>query len=340
MLWPRPVQWLPRELSRLVMPPVCAGCGGAPNASLPAREPFGQPAQRIPYCNTCRRDRRRQAAAARTVGALGLGLGVACGLLLPLAWPQASLGTQLLAAGLCCLLPLFFSGLSRHGPYRASRVWGVAFLGTVAEQPQFAASLAQANATRARRLWLPPLVYRPAWWALPVLALGLAAASHVWHHPRLRVVNTSAGWLWLEVDGLPRLAVPEAPLGGVSWASVRLPRGGRRLVARDERGQLVADTWAELVGGREHLFAPGAVQHCFWLETTGYGKDATSRIVPLASASRFFSLAGDVDSWFADGPEPPPSDRRSSGGTLTALHQSPCASAPITVRSAVSAVGP
>jgi hypothetical protein len=339
MIWPRPVQWLPGELSRLEMPPVCAGCGGRPSAN-PASEPFQRAADRVPYCSTCRSEHPRQAASARVLAGVSASVGAACALVLPLLWPELSFGALLIAAASCCLLPLLLSGLPRHGERRSLRVWGVPFLGTIAEEPQFAAHLARANALRATRLWLPPLVYRLPWCALPLLVVGLAAASHLWNHPRVSVVNTSAGWLWVEVDGLPRVAVPAAPHGGVSLASVRLPRGQRRLVARDERGQLVADTWASLVGGREHLFAPGAVEHCFWLERIGYGKDVTSALVPLVSASRFYTLDGEIDSWFAGGPEPPSSDRRSSGGTLTALHQSPCAHAPSAVRRATSAIGP
>lgn len=340
MIWPRPVCWLPGELERLVMPAVCAGCGREPCTSPARDEPPQSSSADVPYCSTCRGEQPRQAAAARVRAALALALGVACALVVPLAWPELSLGGLLIAAGACCLLPLALTGFGAARSRRAARVWGVPFLGTIVEQPSFATRLAQLNALRARRLWLPPLSYRVPWWSLPVLVLGLAAASHVWHHPRLRVVNISAGWLWVEADGLPRLAVPAAPLGGASLASVRLPSGRRRLVVRDERGQLVAETWASLVGGREHLFAPGAVEHCFWLERTGYGKDATSVLVPLAAPTRFYTLEGEVDSWFSEPPEAAAIDRRSSGGTLTALHQSPCAQAPIAVRRAASAVGP
>lgn len=337
MIWPRPVQWLPGELGRLVMPPVCAGCGGPPSTRPTEPEPLQRGAALVPYCNTCRGEHPRQAAAARALAGLAASAGVACALGVPLLWPGVALGSLLVAAALSCLLPLALSGLPSRG---APSVWGLSFLGTVAEASPFAARLAQVNARRARRLWLPPLAYRPRWWALPVAVLALAAASHAWHHPTLRVVNTSADWLWVEVDGLPRVAVPPAPFGGVSLARVRLPRGQRHFVARDERGLLVADTRAGLIGGREHLFAPGAVDHCFWLERTGYGKDPTSELVPLASASRFYALEGEVDAWFAGGHEPSPSDRRSTGGTLTALHQSPCAQAPSVVRRAASAIGP
>jgi hypothetical protein len=274
------------------------------------------------------------------LGSLGGLLGVACALVVPLAWPQVSMAVQLFAAGAFSLLPLALADLLRHGSGRSARVWGLPFLGTIAEDPSFAARLAQANASRARRLWLPPIVYRVVFWTLPAACVGLAAASHVWHHPRLHVANTSAGWLWVEVDGLPRVGVPAAPRGGVSHGSARLPQGRRRFVVRDERGQLVADTWAALEGGREHLFTPGAVEHCFWLETTGYGKDASFVVAPLASASRFYTLDIEIDSWFGEGSEPSSGDRRSSGGTLTALHQAPCTRAPIAVRRAASAIGP
>jgi hypothetical protein len=62
--------------------------------------------------------------------------------------------------------------------------------------------------------------------------------------------------------------------------------------------------------------------------------------VRLSSPSQFWRIEAAVDSWFVPNPEPPPSDRRSSGGTLTSLRFARCTDAPLPARAPVSAVWP
>jgi hypothetical protein len=219
-------------------------------------------------------------------------------------------------------------------------VHGLGPLGTCIERRELAERLSpQARAWRT--LWLPPLVYRVRWCLIPLLAAGLSVLADHWHHPRLWAINLTRERLWLAVDGALLAALDPAGNDPSRAAlELRLPRGERELVAFDEHHQRVASVRAVLEGGRDHVYAPGSDAFCFWLESTGYGRDASHTIRPLYSSARFFALDTDVDAWFVAAPEPPAFDRRSSGGTLTALRQSPCARAPESVRQAASATGP
>ena len=143
--------------------------------------------------------------------------------------------------------------------------------------------------------------------------------------------------LWVDGSVLARLE-PVQP-GAAAALSLRLASGVRHLSARDDAGRSVADVLATLVPGREHLFAPGGADECFWLERTGYGRDTTHEAVPLRSAARFFTFDASVDGWLSGTAPPAATDRRSTGGILVLLRHSPCQRAPEPVRAA-SAAGP
>jgi hypothetical protein len=131
------------------------------------------------------------------------------------------------------------------------------------------------------------------------------------------------------VDGGEPVAIEpstiESPFAGLT---VRAPHGTRALVARSTSGALVAQVTAVLDSGHEHLFAPGSAGECFWIESTGYGKERHHDVRPLVSESRFWRLDVSVDTWFVPSPRAD-TDGRSTGGTLTALRHAPCESAPI-----------
>jgi hypothetical protein len=271
-------------------------------------------------------------------------LGAVTALVYPLVWPRAELGWHLLAACTAALLPIAGLGSwSRRGGAWGSLpgLWPAWRLGAVVERRELAQHLSAQRGRALRSLWLPPIAYRWRWWLVPALALSLALIAYGWHHPRLRVINLTRERVWLAVDGALVAAVDPA---GVDLASatvvLRLPRGERHLQAFDERHHPIGSTRARLESGRDHLYAPATAERCFWLELTGYGRDPSHEVRPLASRDRFFSLDADIDTWFSDTPQPPSFDRRSTGGTLTSLRQSPCARAPETVRRAASAVGP
>src|SRR5690606_4190971 len=239
------------------------------------------------------------------------------------------------------LLPIAGLGAARPlaGWGSPPRVHGLGPLGACVERRELAEHLARAG-LRPRALLLPPLAYHIGAALVLALALGASALAHRWHHPRVWIVNLTREPLWIAVDGELRAAVDPAGSDPARAAlQLRLPRGERALEAFDDRHRRVASVRARVDGGRDHVYAPASDAFCFWLESTGYGRDATRHVQPLFSESRFFALDADVDSWFTAAPEPPRSDRRSTGGTLTALRQSPCARAPERVRQAASAIG-
>jgi hypothetical protein len=330
MLWPRRVWWVALDAAGLAPRAECMGCGQPRAAAANG------------YCSTCLGEQARHAGTALVRGATGVLFGVVIALGFPLLWPRAPLAWHLIAAGAGSLLPL--AGL-RSRPRAlggaARRVWPLAGIGAFVEHPELAERLAAESGSRPRALWLPPIAYRLRWWLLPALALGLALLADGWHHPRLWVINLSRERLWLLIDGEREVALEPAGIDARRAAvEVRVPRGDHELSAVSTEGRIVATTRARLESGRDHLFAPASAGRCFWLQVTGYGRDATESVTPLLSSSRFFALNTEVDVWFSEAPEPPGADRRSSGGTLTTLRQSPCERAPETVRRAASALRP
>lgn len=351
MLWPRRIWWAPADVAAIEWPAECATCGaglqkgGLQNGGLhvpdsSSRASEASDAAHPVYCSTCRDTHARQAARALAFGAIAVLTGIVTALALPLLEPQASLAGHVLAAAALALLPLAGLGSARPiGAWgSAPRVHGLGPLGTCVERRVLIGHL---RAGRWRVLWLPPIAYRIGWLLVPLLAVVLSVLTHDWHHPRLWIINLTRDRLWLAVDGVLTAALDPAGNDPARAAlELRLPRGARALEAFDERHQRVASVRAVLEGGREHLYAPASAAFCFWLESTGYGRDATRSIRPLSSDARFFALDTDVDSWFVASPEPPAFDRRSSGGTLTALRQSLCVRAPESVQRAESANGP
>src|SRR5690606_32155357 len=108
---------------------------------------------------------------------------------------------------------------------------------------------------------------------------------------------------------------------------LRLAAGQHVMQTRPEEGAAPKVHRIRLAHGSTHLFAPAHDDHCFWLETEGYGKahrgpgNNHSRLLP---PGEFWVLPDDVDAWFRKAP-PTPEDGRSTGGSLTALRHAPCA---------------
>jgi hypothetical protein len=162
--------------------------------------------------------------------------------------------------------------------------------------------------------------------ALPVLAL--AALVFSWsRHASLRVVNTLADPLSLSIDARPAVMLPpvsaETPEAGVLFS---LSPGEHHLVTRQADGSLVDELDVSLPANSTYLFAPALTDQCFWIEHTAYGQARPTRapLKLLPREQRIWSMPDDVDAWFF--PTPPSSalDRRSSGGTRTAVRQARC----------------
>jgi len=301
------------------------------------------------YCSTCRRARERQRETTRLAMALALASAVVSALGLPLlrldtgledTGLDTGLAGHLLATLLAAALPLAVLARpwSRQGGSGAPRVWPIGRAGLVVEGAALAERLGGAG-IRCRAVWLPPLVYRPGLALVAGVALAFGGLGYAWHHPRVWVLALGAAPLTVSVDGAVVARLDPVQPGAAPALSLRLPSGARHLSARDDAGRSVADVMATLSPGREHLFAPGGADECFWLERTGYGRDTTREAIPLLPAARFFTLDAGVDGWLSGSPPPSASDRRSTGGILVLLRHAPCPRAPEPVRAA-SAAGP
>jgi len=172
-----------------------------------------------------------------------------------------------------------------------------------------------------------------AWWALHrrrVLAATVVAlvGAAFWfeRYPRLRVVNTRAEPLLLVVDGRRRVTLAptstESPDAGVE---LRLSPGFHKLAAFTLAGEPVDELSPNFPPNSSYLLAPGESDQCFWVEHTAYGQ-AQPELPPLRRLppeQRLWPVPDEVDAWFF--PTPPASqDRRSSGGTRTAVRQARC----------------
>jgi hypothetical protein len=205
--------------------------------------------------------------------------------------------------------------------------------------PRYAERLAALNGGLPQR---PVRIRAPktsAWLcAGPVVSVGAACLSFFVYHPLLRILNLGPVPVAVALDGRRLTAVDatsnESPAAG---AIVRVPAGAHVLSMTSLiDGSALGQASVELHSGSVHLFAIGAEGTCFWLETSGYGREQRVRpsYQPLTSADHFWVLPGGIDTWFAPNPGTTDPSARSSGGLLTALRQAPCVEAPPEVRSA------
>lgn len=339
------VSWPPlRETGTpLVLPEACACCFEPPSHRVAvAHARFGS--LLVGYCDECAEHQSSSAARELGLGLASLLLGLALAAALPLVWPRLSLIGLLLAVGFCSALPLGALLLPRRAPHAPHSARGPAVFSDqtgelCCSSSRYAECVAELNggALRARSL----RERRPSAWlcAGPLLALGAAWLSFLVFHPLLRILNLGPERAEVALDGQRLTFVDptsnESPRAG---ALLRVPAGAHTLVARSAvDGAELERVSVELRSGSVHLFAIGAEGTCFWLETTGYGREqrAAPSFEVLRSGERFWVLPAGIDGWFA--PNPPASDAnsRSSGGLLTALRQAPCAEAPEEVRSAL-----
>jgi hypothetical protein len=321
----------------LVMPGLCACCGAVAARALVERRARDRATAWVPYCTVC----HRHASAVRTrrlAGVLSSSvLALTTAASLPLLWPfvpAVLYGCLVLAAASlpALALPVWWRRRPRAGHTAVGRAaWWLEPGELCCTSSRFASELALGNAASVRNV----SALEPRWvgWMAAGWVLALAVSPFLFwlHRPLVRIVNLTDTRLIVRVDGHPLgLVEPTSTENARAGVEVRVPSGQREFLAEGPGGQVVARAAVHIHGAKEHLYAPGSKDYCFWLETTGYGRAAppNPRIEPLAGEVRFWVLPGHVDTWFDKNPEAAPGDRRTSGGSLTALRQALCADAP------------
>jgi hypothetical protein len=331
---------LPRGAGPTLLPEECACCGELATHRLALAQKDGASVL-VGYCDECA---EHQAGASSRVLALSLAsliLALVGAAGLPLLAPK--LGLISLSLGVCALALLPLAGLlfAPHPAPAPHAARGLAVLWAGPDRlwcaaPRYAERLAELNAGKQQA---EPLRERlaSAWLSAgPVIGIGAACLSFFVYHPLLRIINLGTVRIEVAIDGTPLVAVDptsnESPAAG---ALLRVPAGEHSLsVSSTVDGTALGSVQADFHSGAVHLFAFGADDTCFWLETTGYGQEqlAGRSYEPLPSAEHFWVLPGGIDTWFAANPVSSDPTSHSSGGLLTALRQAPCAEAPQEVR--------
>ncbi|MEZ4226026.1 MAG: hypothetical protein R3B13_34075 [Polyangiaceae bacterium] len=320
----------------LTVPQLCACCGADSARAVRVRR--GSLDLFVPYCEGClvhaSSGMTRDLASFLASGLLALTLAFA----LPLWFEWIPFWLHVCCTAGLALLPLVFRYVlapRRLAPHTTTHLaaWWRSDGALACTFPPFAEALARANGVEVELASLREPGPRRSVWFAPALGLLLAPVSHRLHFPTVRVVNLTDDRITVRVDGREVCSVEatsaESPAAG---AEVRVPAGRRELAVSGPQGRAVMTARVDVQAGARHLFAPGSEAVCFWLEETAYGRGAQEeQVVPLTGAARFWRIPDAVDLWFVPTPQAAP-DRRSSGGTLMALRQAPCARAPRAVQ--------
>ena len=333
---------LPAPLTTVVLPEECACCSQAATHRLALTRPDGA-SLLVGYCDECAEHQANASSRwlSLTLASVLLALSGAAGL--PLLAPRLGLLPLLLFVCGLSALPLLLALLPArpleppHSARGPALHWGPGQL-LLCAAPAYAERVARLNGGEPRAARVPER-WGSAWLSAgPVLGLGAACLSFFVYHPLLRILNLGPVPVEVALDGQRLTSVDatsnESPAGG---ALLRVPAGAHTLsVVSSVDGAALGGAAVEFRSGAVHLFAIAADDTCFWLETTGYGREqrATPSYQALPSAEHFWALPGGIDTWFAANPEPSTANAHSSGGLLTALRQAPCAEAPQEVRPA------
>ena len=333
---------LPQASAPVLLPEECACCGQGSTHRV-ALAGNAEASLLVGYCDECA---EHQAGSSSRVLALALAsviLALIGAAGVPLLAPR--LGWFGLSAFVCLLSALPLAALLLPGralePGHATQGLAVFWGGgarLLCAAPRYGERIVGLNGGELRPA---PIRERAgsAWLSAgPVLGVGAACLSFFVYHPLLRVLNLGAVPVRVALDGHALTAVDptsnESPFAG---ALLRVPAGEHTLSVTSavDGGQLSREQ-ADFHSGAVHLLAIAATDTCFWLETTGYGRE--QRALPSFEALRpgqhFWVLPGGIDTWFAANPASSDPSSRSSGGLLTALRQAPCSEAPPEVRSA------
>jgi len=333
---------LPAPPVAVLLPEECACCAEAATHRSALTRKDGA-SLLVGYCDECAEHQANSSSRvlSLTLASVLLALSGAAGL--PLLAPRLGFFPLLLAVCGLSVVPLLLVLLPVRPvpPPHAARgpavSWGPGerLLCAARAYAERVVSLNGGELSRA----LVPERWGSAWLSAgPVLGLGAACFSFFVYHPLLRVLNLGPVRVEVAVDGTPLTSVDptsnESPAGG---ALVRVPAGAHTLsVVSSVDGSALGSSSVQFQSGAVHLFAIAAENTCFWLETTGYGREqrAQSSYQALPSAEHFWVLPSGIDTWFASNPEPSAANAHSSGGLLTALRQAPCTEAPEEVRPA------
>lgn len=325
-----------------VLPEECACCA-APSTHSVALRLANRDSLLVHYCDECAEHQASHSARglALSLASLLLALSGAAGL--PLLAPRLGMFGLCLGALALALLPLSALLLpprplaAPHAARGLAVIWGGGDR-LLCAAPRFGHAVASLNASHAEPTKVRERVASAWLWAGPVIAIGAACLSFFVYHPLLRILNLGAVSVRVAFDGEPLVVIdPTSNESPVAGALLRVPAGEHRLsVTSSVDGAALGSLPVELHSGAVHLFAYGAEETCFWLESTGYGREqrVTPSYQPLRSSDHFWALPGGIDTWFAPNPETSDPGARSSGGILTALRQAQCADAPPEVRSA------
>jgi hypothetical protein len=278
---------------------------------------------------------RQKTRALAAVIASGL-LSVTITAGLPLAWQPPSAAVYSIVAAAAAAVPLALLRLRRERPADGHASAGrAAFFGVdgtlVCLSREWATRLAAAsNAAIAETGTTEPVA--PPWAAaFPILCGVAALLLYGMHFPVVRVLNVTATRLVVAVDGRTSLEIePTSAESAAAGVSVRMPAGRHVLTASDPTGRIVDSATVNVEGGVQHLYAPGSLGVCFWIEATSYGRRGKDAPVPeaLSTTTTFWPLSRDIDVWFAPSPPRPEGDDRSSGGLSFAVRQARCGDAP------------
>ena len=325
-----------------LLPEECACCGSPATHRLAARRRDGV-SLLVGYCDECAEHQAFASSRVLSLSLASLLLGLVTAAGLPLLVPQLGVVGLAFAACVASLLPLallFLPQTALTEPHVArgrAVIWDRGALLWCASQ-QYGTRVAELNGVGAVPAALPEPRGSPWLGVGPLVGIAAACLFYFVYHPLLRVINLGSARIEVALDGVRLVAVDatsnESPAAG---ALVRVPAGHHLLsVTSTIDGSPLGQVEVDFQSGAVHLFAPGAQQTCFWLETTGYGQEQRLEpsYQPLISGEHFWVLPGGIDSWFAENPVSADPHSRSSGGLLTALRQAPCTEAPPEARTA------
>ena len=354
-----------------VLPEECACCAAPSTHSVSTRVAGGAQRVLVRYCDDCAEHQAGSSARvlALALASLLLALSAAAGL--PLLWPRLGLFGLIVSSVVLACLPLLALLLPARPIEAPHTARGPAVMGEGGDRwlftaPRFGELVASLNGTIAQPASIRERSASAWLFAGPVLGVGAACLSFFVYHPLLRVLNLGTARIEVALDGAPLAGVDptsnESPAAG---ALLRVPAGEHTLsISASADGSPLGSLRTELHSGAVHLVTFAAEQQCFWLETSGYGREervepsyqflpptaesnasaprsepsadsvAATETVPMSGSVSFWILPGGIDTWFAPNPESSDPGARSSGGVLTALRQAPCAQAPQEVRPA------